>query len=96
MFVLPQAVVHSNFSQRYARGGPTIHSFTHSLASILVYLRDGLVLAPSFQSDSLIAPTSMLGRYARFEGILVALSAFCNRVRCFDRLPFSCPNELTI
>lgn len=66
---------------RSAREGPTIHAFTHSLSTVLVFLREVLSRSPptddALNSHNL---STIWMHYEEYELILIALSSLYGRV----------------
>ena len=70
---------------RSAKEGPTIHAFAHSLSSVLVYIRDALIICPpsnaQIESGEKLMLSEICAQHSIYEDLLVALAALCNRVR---------------
>ncbi|KAJ7163543.1 gamma-tubulin complex, DGRIP91/SPC98 component protein [Mycena crocata] len=69
----------TSLRSRSAKEGPTIHSFTHALSTILTFLRESLARCPPLENDVSATLVAVWTQYERYEEVLVALSGLCGR-----------------
>ncbi|KAF7309776.1 Spindle pole body component [Mycena indigotica] len=86
---------------KFSKEGPTIHAFTHSLSTILAYLRNQLSEC-SPQEAGATTLVAIWSEYEWLENVLRALGVLCGRVSltfvCFpcSNIPFYVQSEHTI
>ncbi|KAJ7268667.1 Spc98 family-domain-containing protein [Mycena haematopus] len=69
----------ASLGSRFAKEGPTIYAFAHSLSTILSFLRESLARCPPREDQVSVALCAVWGECERFKDILVSLAALCGR-----------------